>query len=88
MAFVASELSAEPRSFSIGPEKIQVLSYAAISGDTSGSLTAGRLSRIDAVLSISGPLAAAVVAISGTTVTLTFADPVASVTGYVTVMGK
>lgn len=88
MAFSASELSSEPRSYSIGPLKEQILSYSAASGDTSGTATAARLSSVMAVKAISGPLAAAAVSISGNVVSLTFADPLATVTGYITVIGK
>lgn len=88
MAFAASGLSNEPRSYSIGPLKEQILSYTAISGDTSGTATADRLASVLAVKAISGPLAAAAFTISGNVITLTFTDPVASVSGNIVVVGK
>lgn len=87
MAFSATALSSEPRSFSIGPKKVQILSYSAASGDTSGTATADKLTTVQAVLGVSGPLAATSYSISGNVVTLTFDDPLATVSGAITVIG-
>jgi hypothetical protein len=80
--------SAEPRSFSLGPVKMQVIDYSAASGDTSGTITADRLSSVIEVVAISGRLATASFTISGNTVTLTFSDPLATVSGSITLLGK
>lgn len=86
MAFVASAESGDlARSFSVGPVKFEIQTFAAVSTDTSGTVTAARLSRVDeCVLLGSGPLCqTSAPSISGTTVTLAMADPASGATGYV-----
>lgn len=80
MALAASALSAEPRSFSIGPLKIQILTFTAVSGDTSGTVTATALSRASAIFLDGGIRLSAAPTFSGNVATLAFADP--STAGY------
>jgi len=88
MAFVATLSTAEPRSFSIGPLKVQFYTYTAASGDTSGTITAAGLSSVKHVLVDGlGKGMSAAPSFSGNVVTLAFADPVATVAGTVMVIG-
>lgn len=88
MAFVATEVTSEPRSFSIGPVKVQMLNYTCVSGDTSGTVTATNLSSIDAVV-VGGALAVtAAPTISGNTATIAFTDPAANRAGTIIVVGR
>ncbi len=86
MAFVAAAEAGDlNRSFSVGPVKFEIQTFSAISTDTSGTVTALALSRVDAcVLMSAGTLCqTAAPSISGTTVTLAMADPSSAITGYV-----
>jgi hypothetical protein len=85
MAFVASVSATEPRKFSVGPLQIEMQPVSMLSTDTTGTITAQRLSRIDDVLfhMTGGPALTAAPTISGLTATLVFADPAAACTGYV-----
>jgi hypothetical protein len=88
MAFAAVDSTAEGRSFSIGPVKIQILTWSAASGDTSGTITADRLQYAQHVI-IDGKIAhTSAPTFSGNVVTLAFADPVATVYGTAIVFGK
>lgn len=77
MALSASNLSAEPRSFSIGPKKIQLMYGSVASGDVSGSITVDGLSRIDQIHVIGLNLTSQA-SLSGNVATLAFADPAAT----------
>lgn len=88
MAFAASNVSAEPRSFSIGPVKLQLMKYTAASGDTSGTITADSLSSIVHVFLDGGLKLTAAPTFSGNVVTLAFANPSANVFGDILVVGK
>lgn len=88
MAFVATNLSAEPRSFSIGPVKVQIMTWAAASADTSGTVTADGLSRIDGILIGGGLTQTSAATFSGNVATLAFADPAATVVGQLIVFGR
>lgn len=88
MAFAATEVTNEPRSFSIGPVKVQMLNYTCASGDTSGTVTASNLSSIDAVIVGGGLLVTAAPTISGNVATLAFSDPVANRAGTILVVGR
>jgi hypothetical protein len=54
MAFAATASSSEARSFSIGPIKFQLMTFAVASGDTSGTITASRMSRLMHALCLGG----------------------------------
>lgn len=88
MAFSASESSSEPRSFSLGPLKCQVMTYSAASGDVAGTITAPSLSLVQHVI-IDGKInQTASASISGNVVTLAFEDPLATVVGTILLLGK
>lgn len=74
MAFSATLSTKEPRSFSIGPLKMEIQTFTMVSGDTSGTVTAERLSRVDECIVIGAVNMSAAPSISGKTVTLTFQD--------------
>ena len=86
MAFSSSILTAEPRSWSIGPWKVELHSIGAASGDTSGTVTASSLGSV--IAAIPAGLAVADVSVSGATATLTFADPAATVAGTILLIGR
>lgn len=88
MAFAAVDSTSEPRSFSLGPLKCQILTWSAISGDTSGTVTADRLTTAKhIIIDGMGKGLSAAPTFSGNQVTLAFADPVASVFGTCIVFG-
>lgn len=88
MAFSASALSAPlNRKWSIGPYKIELQSCSAASGDTSGTVTAKNLSIIYLCIPLSAVQLSAAPTLSGTTATLAFNDPLATVAGYVLLIG-
>lgn len=80
MAVAATNSTTEPRSFSIGPKKIQILRFTAVSGDTTGTLTADALTYVDEVILSGGIRFTAAPTIAGNVVTLAFTDP--STGGY------
>lgn len=87
MAFVAIASTSEPRSFSIGPLKVELQTFTAASGDTAGTITATRLTEVKQVF-IDGGLGMDVApAISGNTVTLSFADPADDRAGTILLLG-
>jgi hypothetical protein len=88
MAFAATALTAEPRAISIGPLKEQYFTYTAVSGDTSGTITASALIDRATHVIIDGGLAlTAAPTFSGNVVTLAFADPGANRFGSIIVRG-
>lgn len=88
MAFAAVASTKEPRSFSIGPLKIQILTWSAASGDTSGTITASALKEAMHVI-VDGKLAhTAAPTYATNVVTLAFADPAATVYGTAIVIGR
>lgn len=74
MALAASSPTAEPRSFSIGPLKIQLLNLTAADNDVSGTATADALSSV-MFAHVSGLVLTAAPTFSGNVITLAFADP-------------
>ena len=88
MAFTATALSTEPRSFSIGPLKAEVYTWTTVSGDTSGTITSKNLHAISHILMDGGLTFTAAPSFSGGVVTLAFNDPAATVYGTVVVYGK
>lgn len=87
MAFAASN-STEPRAFSIGPLKMQIMTFTAASGDTSGAPTFDGLSSIDSVVVTGGIYLTAAPTFSGNTATLAFTDPAADAFGTIIAFGK
>lgn len=88
MAFAASNLAAEPRAFSIGPVKMQILTFSVASADVSGTVTADALIRAESVIIGGGLQLTAAPTFSGNVVTLAFADPAATRYGTLIVYGK
>lgn len=88
MAFAATASTSEPRSWSEGPWKFQIMTYTAASADTSGTLTANRLSTIIHVFVDGGLKLTAAPTFSNNVATLAFADPAANAFGTVLVMGR
>lgn len=86
MAFAATVTAFEPRSHSIGPWKVQYFTWTCASGDTSGTITATRLSSARHCELI-GLTQTALPTYSGNVVTVAFADPVATVFGQARVLG-
>lgn len=87
MAFAATDSTSVTRSFSIGPIKAQLLTYTAVSGDTSGTITADRLSTVMHVLLDGGLALTAAPTFSGNVVTLAFTNPGANAFGSIMVLG-
>lgn len=86
MALVASELSLEPRAWSIGPVRMQVLTFSVASGDTTGTATATNLTNIEGVI-VTGVVQTAAPTFSGNVITLAFVDPAATRYGQIIVLG-
>lgn len=87
MALATSAPSAEPRSFSVGPLKVQLLNYTAASADVAGTITADKLTSAEFII-ITGLELTAAPAYSGNKVTLAFTDPAATIAGTVMVFGR
>lgn len=92
MAF-ASSILGTGRAFSIGPVKEQTVTFTAISGDTTGTLSCTNFAVIDEVVVAGGCRLTAAPVITNTTtpptVALAFVDP--STGGYfgtITIRGK
>lgn len=88
MAFAAVALTAEPRAYSAGPIKKQILTWSAASADVSGSITATGLSSVSAVIIDGGLILNAAPTFATNVVTLAFNDPAATVYGTCIVFGK
>lgn len=88
MAFAAINSTIEPRAFSIGPLKIQIMKFTAVSGDTSGTITAdGMQDRITNVVLDGGLKLTAAPTFAANVATLAFADPAANAFGTIIVFG-
>lgn len=87
MALSASNLSAEPRAMSVGPVKMQIMTFSVASADTSGTVTFDSLSSISGVI-VSGITQTAAPTFSGNVVTLAFVDPAATRFGQIIAYGK
>jgi hypothetical protein len=75
MAFAATASTKEPRSFSIGPLKIQILTYTAADNDVAGTVTASALNEVFHIIVDGGMVLTAAPTFSGKVATLAFADP-------------
>jgi len=87
MALVAAAISAEPRAWSNGPWKQQILNFAVASADVSGTATADALSSVAFVI-VSGLELTAQPTFSGNVITLAFADPAATRAGQIIAYGR
>lgn len=74
--------------FAWGPIKMQVMDIGIISGDTSATATADRLSKVDYAILIANVVQSSVPTYSNNIATFTFTDPVATVKGSVLLFGK
>lgn len=88
MAFAASNLTAEPRAMSVGPYKIQLVTWSVASGDTSGTITCDSLYRVDQVYLSGGLTLTAAPTYATNVVTLAFVDPAATRYGTALIFGK
>lgn len=88
MAFAAADATGEPRAMSVGPLKMQLLTWSAISGDTTGTVTADKLYLAQSLIMDGGLILNAALSFSGNQVTIAFNDPAASVFGNIIVLGK
>lgn len=86
MAITAASPSAEPRSWSIGPLKAQLIDFSAASGATGGTATADALSTAKWAI-VTGVTQSAAPTFSGNVVTIEFTDPAATVYGQIIVLG-
>ncbi len=87
MALTASNVTGEPRAFSLGPVKCQLINFSVASGDTSGTITADSLIGIDQII-VTGITQTAAPTFSGNVATLAFADPAATRYGQAMVIGR
>jgi hypothetical protein len=89
MAFAATALTTNGlnRSQSLGPNKMQILTWSVASGDTSGTITADALSRVDQIILSGGLAQTAAPTYSGNVATIAFTDPVATLYGQVICIG-
>lgn len=88
MSFVATDLTSEPRSFSLGPLKCQILTYTAASGDTSGTITADQLKNVANVILDASLVQTAAATFSGNVATIAFSNPGITVYGTCLVFGS
>lgn len=88
MAFAATDSTSEPRAFSQGPLLMQIMTWTALSGDTSGSVTADRMHSVSHIIIDGGLVMSAAPTYATNVVTLAFNDPAASVFGTLLVFGK
>lgn len=89
MAFASSPLTGGlSRALHQDDVRLEYQNISAASGDTSGTLTARNLIRIDAVIVAAGLKLSAQPVISGLSVSLAFEDPAATVAGKVILIGK
>lgn len=88
MAFAAVVSTVEPRAISMGPLKLQIMTYSVASGDTSGTVTATNMvDRISHIVVDGGLSFTAAPTFSGNVATLAFADPAATRYGTILVYG-
>lgn len=74
-------------SFAWGPIKMQIMDMPIVSGNTSATATATRLSRVDYAILVAGVTQTAVPTYSTNVATFTFTDPAATVKGQVLLFG-
>lgn len=87
MAFAATDSTTEGRAVSLGPVKMQILTFSAASADVSGTVTCDRLSRVLHIL-VDGSLQFTAAPTYATNVaTIAFADPAATVYGTIIAIG-
>ena len=88
MALTITDLAAEPRSFSIGPVRQQIVTYTCLSTDTSATVTFDRLRTVYAIESDGGLVYTAAPTFSGNVATLAFTAPTGGGFGTFVATGK
>jgi len=88
MAFTATASTTEPRAFSIGPLKIQIMTYTVASADTSGTVTAAGLKEIQHIILDGVITHTSAPTFSGNVATLAFVDPAATRQGTIICIGR
>lgn len=84
MAMITTQVG---RVYSVGPVKTSLLTFTAVSGDTSATVTVAGLSRIESVEVAGGLNLSAAPTFSGNVITLAFTDPAANAFGTLRVHG-
>lgn len=89
MAFAAAALTTNglDRAWSLGPVKVQVMTWSVASADVAGTITATGLTTIYQVVMSGGLSLTSAPTYSGNVATLAFADPAATLAGSVLVIG-
>lgn len=88
MSFAAVNSSVEPRASSLGPIRLQIMKFTAVSGDTAGTITAdAMMDRISHIIMDGGLKLTAAPTFAGNVATLAFADPAANAFGTILVFG-
>jgi hypothetical protein len=82
MALIATNSALEPRAYSVGPVKRQVMNFSVASGDVSATITFDSLASVGQI-ELHGLALTAAPTYSGNTVTLAFVDPAATRYGQV-----
>lgn len=77
----------EPRTFSIGPLKVQIFTYAAVSGDTTMTATATSMTSVFHGFLTGGFVETSATTYSTNVATFTFTDPAANRFGFVMLFG-
>jgi hypothetical protein len=88
MAFTATDSSPEARSFSLGPVKMQIVTWTCVSGDTTGTITADKMAQVFHVILDGGLDYTAAPTYATNVATLAFTDPVASRYGTALLIGR
>ncbi len=84
MALTTTDSSANPRAFSVGPLKIQIVKLTALSGDTTGTITADTMYRLQHIIAPSAMVFTAAKTYSGNVATLAFTVPAETAASKVT----
>lgn len=87
MAFAATLSTSEARMVSLGPVKMELYTWTAISGDTSGTITSKSLHNIMHIIIDGKILHTSAPSFSGNVATLAFANPSATVYGTAILIG-
>lgn len=88
MALTVTNSTKEPRSFSIGPLKCQIVTLSCVSGDTSGTITADRLKEVFHIVTDLDVIYTAAPTFSGNVATIAFTDPAANRFGTAILIGR
>lgn len=88
MAFAATASTKEPRSHSVGPVKHAYLTYTAVSGDTTGTITVASLKDVFHIILDGGLVYTAAPTYSGNVATIAFSDPTANRFGTIVAIGR